>query len=453
MRIDTLTNKTLLAFFLIVLVATGSAIIVVDSLGQAEDDAEIVNALGRQRMLSQAMAKSILGYAIAKNTKNHIQEKILTLDGYITQMRKVYTKYVTHNYSGEMLQLSQAPYDEKALSLPFPATFTRSVNEALEQDLGVSIDIIAENPVNPAKHLQTAIDRQANSFLQRNPDKVFTQISSDDGELHIYAYTADKATTEACIGCHIPYFEKRIKPGDLLGIRKYKLLYSKDIHLGKAELNANLVEYDNARDIFWQTLLPMKNGGGYPANLQMNKYRTIKPLSTNKALQKIQEIEQLYSNFTVSVAELLQAKVGSLAFRQARQSILTTSNQLRKSSDDLVNIATAIAAVNQQRIFWSVLIMVGLIIVMVFFTAVFLGRAVTRPLKSLSNTLIHAAETGDFSERLETRGHDEVNDAMDALNQLLESIQSALSRTNSAMKKVANGNFSVRIEDDFNRKS
>lgn len=44
------------------------------SLSQSEKDASIVNALGRQRMLTQAMAKSVVGYTITKDNASFLEE-------------------------------------------------------------------------------------------------------------------------------------------------------------------------------------------------------------------------------------------------------------------------------------------------------------------------------------------------------------------------------------------
>jgi hypothetical protein len=202
MQISSIRDKTLIVFLLIAASAIVSSVLVIDSLNQAEDDAEIVNALGRQRMLSQAMAKSVLGYALAKNSLQGIQDRIVTLDAYITQMRKVYTQFTTHPFPEGEVAFSQTPTESFTPALPFPATFTRGVNEAFQDQIGLSVDIIAERPVNPKKYLKTNIDRQAFAALSRNPDRNFTSFSATEGRLDVLIYSGDIATTESCAACH-----------------------------------------------------------------------------------------------------------------------------------------------------------------------------------------------------------------------------------------------------------
>jgi hypothetical protein len=58
------------------------------------DDTLVMDALGRQRMLTQAMGKAAFGYSMAKGRLKTIEDKILSLNSYITVMRGTYTKSV-----------------------------------------------------------------------------------------------------------------------------------------------------------------------------------------------------------------------------------------------------------------------------------------------------------------------------------------------------------------------
>jgi methyl-accepting chemotaxis protein len=225
--------------------------------------------------------------------------------------------------------------------------------------------------------------------------------------------------------------------------------FSDDILLGKAELEPSLAEYRNAREVFEQTLLTMKRGGSYPTNLKMTERRTIRPLPTRAAQDKIVEIEEAFDTFTGTVDGLLAASVGSKEYRLHRQNILVQSNRLRKLSDDLVNISTHIAESNQANIFWSVVIMGIVIIAMVLLAAVFLNRSVTTPLNRLSSTLVDVETSGDFSKRIEVTTDDEVGHSMTALNRLLSSVQTVLTDTNNTMQAVAAGDFTARIEAQY----
>ena len=50
------------------------------------EDGVVMDALGRQRMLTQAMGKAAFGYAMAKGRLKTIENEITSLDSYITMV-------------------------------------------------------------------------------------------------------------------------------------------------------------------------------------------------------------------------------------------------------------------------------------------------------------------------------------------------------------------------------
>ncbi len=120
-------NKALIifsGFFLLTLVMSS---IVFVAIKNSQEDAEITNALGRQRMLAQAMGKSIFAYERAKSRLQIIEQQVSYLNSYITKMRRVYTEKIVQPARKIGLGLSMDP--ENHSTIPFPATFTRMVNE------------------------------------------------------------------------------------------------------------------------------------------------------------------------------------------------------------------------------------------------------------------------------------------------------------------------------------
>jgi len=67
--------RTYLALTFAGIIMLIAATLIFMALAKSKQDAEIVNALGRQRMLTQAMAKSVLAYAAAKNETNEALSK------------------------------------------------------------------------------------------------------------------------------------------------------------------------------------------------------------------------------------------------------------------------------------------------------------------------------------------------------------------------------------------
>lgn len=174
---------------IVVLASTGG---VVRSLNKAKDDADILNALGRQRMLTQAMGKSVLGYAMSKNEFNVIKNQVAMLNRYITQMRGVYTKTVIGSAQKAGIEISMNPSTEEVPAIPFPATLTRLVNEQFASS-GISIDIIAQYPINEDKGYKDEIDSKAGNFLKNNIDNIFFETVEEGENLFNYFYTADIA--------------------------------------------------------------------------------------------------------------------------------------------------------------------------------------------------------------------------------------------------------------------
>ena len=108
---------------LLVIIAGG----LIDSYSaHVSEDVQTIDALGRQRMLTQAMGKAAFGYAMAKSRVNTIERQIISLDNYITKMRGTYTQSVIKVAKKIKLGISMDPSSESHPAVPFPATFARA---------------------------------------------------------------------------------------------------------------------------------------------------------------------------------------------------------------------------------------------------------------------------------------------------------------------------------------
>ncbi|MDH5511078.1 MAG: DUF3365 domain-containing protein, partial [Nitrospinota bacterium] len=275
-----LRNKVLAISAILIAVVVITSSMIIRATNRTADDADIVNALGRQRMLSQAMAKSALVFS-QKGEFTSIRNSVQLLDEYINQMRAVYTQMVAGPAGRKGIDLSMDPESEGHLAFPFPATFTRLVNEKFVKgnDLAgrsMKLDILSENPVNPDKGYKATIDRQAGDYLKKNPEGIFNATEERAGALYLIFYTADKATVEACATCHEKMKGGDLKVGDVLGVRKFEIMFSSDAAAGRTQLNPTKTEYEIAFKVFMDTLLAMKNGGDYPSNLAMTAFKNTK---------------------------------------------------------------------------------------------------------------------------------------------------------------------------------
>jgi methyl-accepting chemotaxis protein len=396
---------------LIAVVAVTSAVIL-NSAGKAADDADIMNALGRQRMLTQTMAKAALVYS-QKGEFTSIKTSVRLLDEYITHMRAVYTKTVAARAQRAGIQLSMdMTDDEKRAAFPFPATLTRMVNESFVKGNALegkrmTLDVISENPVNSEKGLKTAMDKEASEYLKKNPDKMFTATEERDG-LYLIFYTPDKASVEACATCHMGLKGGSLKVGDVLGARKFEILFSQDAAVGKAQLNPTMTEYENAVKVFAETLAAMKNGGSYPADLAMTASLKTGGIEGKEAQAKMERIEAQLAKLK-DVARTLTASENDKEIQAAQVSIGDEANRLRQLSDELVGIYAGISARNQRAIINSAWISALLITATSLALSAFVWFRILKPMEAVTLALRDIAEgEGDMTRRLPEATRDEI---------------------------------------------
>ncbi|MGK7346012.1 MAG: methyl-accepting chemotaxis protein [Candidatus Nitrospinota bacterium M3_3B_026] len=370
---------------LIAFVTICSNLVVVYSINLGKNDGKIINALGRQRMLSQAMAKTALGIASRGEYKT-LENQVLVFDRYITSMRTAYTETIISAADEADLLISRNPGEEKHPAIPFPATFARMVNERFQGE-DLSVDILSENPINPEKKLVSEMDKRAGEALKKNPYDIYSEAAEgENGVLYLYFYTGDIATADGCIACHYALADAEYEKGDLLGVRKYKLLFSIDPAVGRAELNPDDGKYDGLRQMFAQTLSAVRSGGEYPLDLAMSKYQAINAVDDEGFQAKALEVEKALGEFDEEFKSLMEASAGAGMF-MARRDLMGKSDQLRKASDDLVGIYQSIADGRQSRLFWTVTSLGVFIVAMIAASAVYFNRSVVAPLNGIMRDL------------------------------------------------------------------
>ena len=429
-----------IAILLVVVVISGLMIFV--AIKNSRENMETYNALGRQRMLSQAMGKAGLGYAMAKSRKRTIEQQIESLDRYITQMRGTYTKSIISTAKKSGISISMHPEKEKHPAVPFPATFARLTNEKFGKGQDFGIDIISDDPINPQQNLKDKMDKDANAYLKANPDKMYTRTFEENGKMYIGMYTADKATVQVCASCHSGMKNgKAFKVGDVLGLRKYKLVFSEDIALGKAELSATVDEYESTRKIFSQTLMAIKNGGKYPLDLKMTKFRNIEGAKEASTQKKINEVEKQFKSYTSAVETIINSSVNSLPYRKAQVEILRGSNKLRKVSQSLVAEWGVMLYEEQDNIQNLIIISSALNLLILIGIALFLGKSVIQPVQNISRMLTGTSEGNLNQAKLAVNSNDEIGVLSQSCNLLMERLQDFI----GSAKGILAGDLNINI--------
>jgi len=265
-------------------------------------------------MLTQAMAKSVLSYAMSKNEKNVIKHQVTKLDRYISAMRTQYAKGIVKTAKHLNIPLSISP---DHTHLPFPATFTRMVNDRFSQSFSGQTDIISKNPINPEQKLRTQTDHKAYDSILKNPNQMYSAFETKNGHINQVIYTADIASVQACVNCHRQFQGDQIKLGSLLGIRRYTFEFSKNEPVGKQILNSNLDEFELNKAIFQKTLHAIKEGGEYPRDLKMSTMGHFEAIENPTIQQKIIEVEKQFTIFKSAVKQLLNNQPGTDDYRSA----------------------------------------------------------------------------------------------------------------------------------------
>ncbi|PMN72455.1 methyl-accepting chemotaxis protein [Enterovibrio norvegicus] len=133
--------------------------------------------------------------------------------------------------------------------------------------------------------------------------------------------------------------------------------------------------------------------------------------------------------------------------------IADRSRELVQQMIDIQNVALQ-QNVNQLKAWNASVVMVlrlsgiiGLLIGAVI--AFVITRSVARPLLGTTRRLEDIAKSGDYSVRLRVRGNDEISQSAAAFNSLMDSTQRALSEMNNVMKRLSEGDLSVRVKGDY----
>ncbi len=425
-----LKRKLTIGVTAIVLVVVGLGITVFYSLEQSKDDSDIVNAAGRQRMLSQAMSKSALSYSLAQNSLQAAQAKVTQLDRYITNMRGTYAGMIIGPAKKAGIQISMHPEKEYDPALPFPATFARIVSEKFAEGSDFGVDIIAKDPINPSKGLKDATDQEAFEFLTANNDQVFFKEIEQNNKLYLRYYTADNAVVQACASCHTAMKGTPFKVGDMLGIRRFSMMFADNVVVGKARLNPSLGKYEDAAAVFNQTLKALKSGGEYPTDLKMTKFKSFAG-SKDPAIQaNISEIEKAMVTFAAAVSTLTTAKMGSDEYWQAQYDVPNHADKLLGLSNDLTAKFMTIAHAKQTSVRWAVAIMVLTVIAAFIGLFLMISKTVLSPVEKITQVANNIA-LGDLTQKIDSSRQDEIGALSAALDQMSQSL-------NSMITKIAN---------------
>jgi methyl-accepting chemotaxis protein len=86
-------------------------------------------------------------------------------------------------------------------SVPLPATAIREISEELSKDGIYSARMISRKPLNPNNSAKDSFEEEALKALEAGKDEL-ARVEPVDGKLTFRRATVDRASTQACVGCH-----------------------------------------------------------------------------------------------------------------------------------------------------------------------------------------------------------------------------------------------------------
>ncbi|MBT4889095.1 MAG: hypothetical protein HON65_06040 [Rhodospirillales bacterium] len=441
---NTIRIKIVALLSIIAMVTTGVGIYLFSTLLVAQGDAALINFMGRQRMLAQAMAKDILASSSANDSEILLERQIFILDGFITNVREVYSDSVIANLP-EDIQLSSDGHS----SIPFPATFIKLVNERGNSKDRSNIELIAEKPINPSSGLKTQMDRNAWEFFLKSSNlesnKPFRTLEERGNGLYLIFYTPDIATVPSCVSCHIEYKRTDTRMGDLLGIRKYSVLYSDDIASGYERLDSEITEYEKTSEIFRDTLKALTFGGLIPKNLKRTEFQLIAAIEDGPSRKLLLLAEEKLNNVT-KAASVLISNSASNKTQENVSKFMTASNELLGVSDDIVVRYTEVATKTQSYLRLTVIVSGLLILLVVFCVYAYTSEFVIARIEYLSKTMRNLAKSNTEMNIAFTQDTDEVGTMAAALNDFVKERMATEKSIRAAHERALIAN---RTKSDF----
>ncbi|WP_447977019.1 methyl-accepting chemotaxis protein [Candidatus Nitrospira bockiana] len=139
--------------------------------------------------------------------------KIIEAQTQVTRsyIAKNYVQKIKNMKKNEEVVISQSHLDNPQ-AIPLPATATREISEELSKTGLFNARLISGQPLNPSNSAKDRFEEEALKAIMSGADS-YSKVEEGNGITTFRRATADKATTQACIGCHAGK-----QMGDVLGV-------------------------------------------------------------------------------------------------------------------------------------------------------------------------------------------------------------------------------------------
>lgn len=134
--------------------------------------------------------------------------------------------------------------------------------------------------------------------------------------------------------------------------------------------------------------------------------------------------------------------------QQAYQKVRDALTQLGVDSESSFKRALNDAAAQSNRASWIGTSLVAVLLLLMLCIALLVDAAIRQPIERLNHAIGQVAQ-GDFTVRVEDRGNDAISTMCASFNSLLSALNAAIGETNRVLAAVGRGDFTQRVEADL----
>ena len=168
---------------------------------------------------------AVLGYwgmsSGAKDCGGIPAEKVADYVHAVVQADRVfYTTHVVERMQAKGVVVASENWQE-AKTLPLPAQFlNESSRLAGATQAGIAYQLISLWPINKRNGPKTEFEQKGLFEATQHPDRPYTETVMNGGDVSLQAIYADRAVSQACIGCHNAHQDsprRDFKQNDVMG--------------------------------------------------------------------------------------------------------------------------------------------------------------------------------------------------------------------------------------------
>ena len=233
----------------------------------------------------------------------HLEE-----EGEIIQAQIEVTRaYIAKNYVGKLKQSSMGPnlhvsrdHEQNSDAIPFPAAAIQEIGKELGVLGGYEARLVSEHPMNPANAPKDTFEQKALELITHGA-KSISEIETINGVSTFRRASADVASVEACVSCHVG---KNL--GEVLGVLSLSIpitqakeaMVSSILHSGMWLIGISVIFLSAAYWLVYRLVLqPLHVLMGISRDLAQGEGNLTKRVPIGKGSDEIVELSHDFNSF------------------------------------------------------------------------------------------------------------------------------------------------------------